>query len=239
MEGHRCHLEGKAHQQKDHPCPEQPWLLRDGLRKEPCDLGEVGRARCAVGQRNPVDQYRRGEAAKEEVLERRFARLLALGVERHQYVERNRKNFKSQEDHDEVVGLGHEHGSSRGAQRQDVILGRPDTFANEIRVTNKRGQDKRRTDRDGTEHRKAVKTDGMSNRGGRTLGVHSMPTHKGRSQSCDSSRDREAGSDIALEATTNEGGGTENDDRPTQENQDRENRQVVDVRQVHLARSGT
>ena len=58
VEGHRCHLEGKAHQQKDHPCPEQPWLLRDGLRKEPCDLGEVGRARRSIGQRDPVHQHR-------------------------------------------------------------------------------------------------------------------------------------------------------------------------------------
>ena len=87
VERHGGHLEGEADQQQGHPGQQHPVGGHHVVGQEVGDLGEVGGAGGAVDEGDAVDEDGRGEAAQDEVLERRLPRGGPPVVEGGQHVE--------------------------------------------------------------------------------------------------------------------------------------------------------
>ena len=79
VEGHGGDLEAEPDEQQGQPTEQDPVGDHHVLRQEVGDLGQVGGAGGAVGERDAVDEHGRGESAQHEVLEGGLARLRPLG----------------------------------------------------------------------------------------------------------------------------------------------------------------
>ena len=78
----------------------------------------------AVEEGDPVEQEPGREGAEQEVLERRLVRADLLPEHADQHVDRHRHDLEREEDHDQVVGRGHEHHAARREQHERVVLAR-------------------------------------------------------------------------------------------------------------------
>ena len=123
MEGHRGDLEAEAHHEKAEADEEEGIAPRSGRHGHP-ELVEVGRARGAVDEGDPVHEEAGGERAQQEVLHGRLARLDARAEEAREHVERERHRLETQEDHDQVVGAGHDDHAHGREEHEDVELPR-------------------------------------------------------------------------------------------------------------------
>ena len=102
-------LKPKPTSNRPRPASRTP-LEVDDIGAQVCgDLGEVGRPRRPVDERDAVDEDGRGERTEHEVLHGGLARLAAPQVHPGEDVQRDRHDLEGEEDEDQVVGRGHEH----------------------------------------------------------------------------------------------------------------------------------
>ena len=137
------------------------------LAEEVGDLGQAGRAGGAVDEGDAVEEDRRGEGAEDEVLHGRLARLGPAAVEAGQHVQGDREDLEAEEDHDQVVGRGHEHGARRREQGQHVELGPVEALPPQVAVGDQRAEDDGAADQDHEEDAEAVDRDGVADGEGR------------------------------------------------------------------------
>ena len=149
VERHRRHLEGEADQHQGQAGQQEPVGEHDVLGEEVGDLGQVGRPGGAVGERDAVDEDGRGEAAEDEVLERRFTRGGPAVIERGEDVEGDGEDLQAEEDDDQVVGRAHQHGPRGRHQGQHVELRARDALPSEVAVGHQRGEQHGRGDEHG------------------------------------------------------------------------------------------
>ena len=170
------------------------------LGQEVADLAQVGRPGGSIGQSDAVDEHRRGESTEEEVLEGCLSRFPAQRVEGGQHIEGDRQDLKGQEDHHEVVGLGHHDGPRRRGECQDVVLGGGDALTHEVGVTDHGGDQQSRDDRDGHEGGEAVHRDRRGDGDARPVGLHMEPLNDAGDQRRSTGDEGQAGGHVTLEA---------------------------------------
>ena len=86
------------------------------------DLADVRRSRDAVDQRHAVKQHARRKRAEQEVLHRRFVRLLLALRESNQHVERQRHQLETDVKRDQIVAAGDEHHADGGEENECVVF---------------------------------------------------------------------------------------------------------------------
>ena len=114
------HFEGEAdeHQGGGHGQNGVARLVQHGAAHQQ----QVDAAGSAVDQRHAVEKEGGGEAAQQEILERGFVAALIVAQIAGQDVARNGRNLQADEDHDQVVGCGHQALSGDGKQQQRVVF---------------------------------------------------------------------------------------------------------------------
>ena len=117
------HLEPQADEQEGHAGEEQAVGDGDVLGEELRHLAEVGRSGGAIGEGDTVEKDGRRERPQHEVLDRRLTRLRAPSVVAGHHVQGDGEDLQAEEQHDQVVGTGHEHGARRRQHGQHVELG--------------------------------------------------------------------------------------------------------------------
>ena len=123
VERHESHLEGEPDQDHGHAGQEE--ACREGTLRVGEGVGDpaqVGRAGRAVGERDPVEQYRRGERSQQEILHRRLVRGFGVAAVTGQDVERDREDLDAEKERDQIEGLREEHHARGAEEDQRVIL---------------------------------------------------------------------------------------------------------------------
>ena len=163
VERHGRHLEPEAHDDQPDPGVEHA-LGQVDLGEERGDLVDAGRPGGPVDQGDAVQEDGRREGAEHEVLHGRLARLAAAAVVPGHHVERQRQDLETEEDDQEIVRLGHDHGPCRREQDQDVELRTVESFALQVAVGDQRSQDDGTADEQHEEDREAVEVEGVADR---------------------------------------------------------------------------
>ncbi len=192
VERHRRHLEGETHQHEAQSGQEETIGQHDVLGQEVGDLGQVGGTGGAVGKCNAVDEDGRGEAAEDEVLERRLTRGGEVVVERREHIEGDGEDLQTQKDDDQVVGRAHQHGARSRDQSQDMEFRSGDALTGEIAIGDQRREEHGGRHHHGNERAEAIHHDGMGDVGVRPMGPHIGPLPYGDAE-------RTAGNDHAAD----------------------------------------
>ena len=108
-------------------------------------MQQVHAAGGAVDQRDTVQEEAGGEAAEQEILERRFVAALIVAQIAGQDVARDGRDLQTDEDHDQIVGRGHQALPGDREQQQRVVFAGLGILPREETVGREDGQD---TDRD-------------------------------------------------------------------------------------------
>ena len=132
MEWHGGDLEAQAHEQQAEAGQQHAVLEQDGGRQVVGDPGEARGPGGAIHQGDPVEEERRGERPQYEVLEGRLLRLDAAQVQGGHDVDGDRQQLEAEEQHDQVVGRGHDHAACGREQQQHVELDARQVLAGEV-----------------------------------------------------------------------------------------------------------
>ena len=170
VERHRRHLEAEADEQHGEADQQQRVVQGDRLGEQVLDLDQVGGPGGAVDHGDAVEEERRREAAEDEVLEAGLLGLRPLPVEGGQGVDGDRQRLEGQEQHQQVVGHGHEHAARGRQEHEDVQLGPVEALAPQVVVGEERAEDHRRADHEDDEHPEAVDADGAPGGGEGAVG---------------------------------------------------------------------
>src|SRR5262245_61883242 len=120
MERKRGDLEREAGKRGQKAQQHERLIRRERLRDTP----EVGRARGAVHEREPVRHYGGRHAADQEELQGRLHRLVLPLEEARQDVKRNRHQLEGDEEKDQITGgREHQHPEERGQDEQVILAG--------------------------------------------------------------------------------------------------------------------
>ena len=232
MEGHGGDLEAEPDEQ-EHQADQQHAVGQEHvLGQEGRDAGEVGRPRGAVDEGDAVEEEGRREGAEHEVLEPRLLGLGAVALHGGHDVGRDRQDLEAEEDHDEVVGHGHDQPAGGGQEHEDVVLGPVQLLPAQVRVADQRGQDHRAADDHGQEHRELVDGDraGDGRRG--ALVADAVPQVDGRADAAGGGEHRERGVEAPEQVVLHQRGEEDEQDGADGQDDQGQQRRPRDVRGV-------
>ncbi len=238
VEGHRRHLEGEADQHQGEPGQQQAVGQDDVLGQVVRNLGQVRRPGGPVGQRDAVDEDGRGEAAQDEVLERRLAGCGALVVEGGQHVQGEGEDLEAEEDDDQVVGHPHHHGAGGREHRQHVELRAVRAFPAQVAVRHERGEQHGDGDQHGDEHAEAVHDDGVFDVGVRAVLLHVVPLPERDAERAARDDDRGDGAHAYPQRLAHQRGQAEQDDGAADHDDGRQDGEPADGRHRDGVRDG-
>src|ERR1700692_1061397 len=123
MKWRRRHLECEPDEEQQH-AGEQEWIDGDGglalnRRRDLCQLSVAG---LAVDERHAEEQESGGEAAEQQILQRRFLRAFLAPREDTQHAERQLEQLNGQEDDHQARRPGEQHHPKRGGEDERVVL---------------------------------------------------------------------------------------------------------------------
>ena len=119
------------------------------------DALKLGRAGRAVDQRQPVDERGRPDRADHEVLQSGLERSLAPGLGCAQHVQRDRQQFDSDEQRDEVLRRDEDRHPEHAEDQQPVVLALPSLTRGDTPPGQDHGRDRRGVE-DKVEHEREV-----------------------------------------------------------------------------------
>ena len=113
MERHGGHLEAEAHQHQGETGQQHGVLDQDRGGQVGVDANQAGGTGGPVDQGDPVEQEGRGEGPEHEVLDGRLLGLDPPEVHGRQDIDGDGKHLEAQEQHDQIVGRGHDNPAGR------------------------------------------------------------------------------------------------------------------------------
>ncbi len=233
VERHRRHLEAEADDQQ-HDAAEQQQVVAEGVGGEEVgDLDQVGRARGAVAEGDAVQEERRREATQHEVLDGGLARADPAGVHAGEDVDRDGQDLEAEEHHDEVVGRSHDHATRRRQEHEHEGLDPVEALTLDVAVEEQRAQDHRGADGEGGEQGEPVDTDragdGREGPGPGVVPEHPVPLGDGADAGGEADEGGERPVAAHGRAALQQRATDQQHDRPADEDQDGQDREVVDV----------
>ena len=121
MERDHAELEGQA-RHNEHQTKNQHGRIRRIGDQRVRDLRNAQRTRGTVDHGHAIEQQTRRQGAEDEILHGRFGRSHAVAVHGHQCVNRQRQQFNTQVNGQQVVRRDHDHHAESSKQHQHIKL---------------------------------------------------------------------------------------------------------------------